>query len=196
MTRHSRALAGVLATVALVAVFGSGSATASRSLERTTEANVRGLALAITIESTVNITCEMTLAFSLHRLISKVEGALAGHVQTASVGRCSGGTARVLNASLPWHIRYRAFTGTLPSPTTILVRIFGTAMLGEALGVSCLYTGTLNGIATGVNPGEFLSLRIEEGETLFYVSGGIFCTSTAAVRGGFAISPTVRTRLV
>jgi hypothetical protein len=61
-------------------------------------------------------SCPVTLEGSFHSAtINKVIGALIGFISRASVGGCSTeGRASVLQESLPWHIRYGGFVGTLP----------------------------------------------------------------------------------
>ena len=63
------------------------------------------------------VECDVTLEGSLHeRTIAKVEGNLIGYITSAIVAnRCRRGSATILRESLPWHIRYLGFFGTLPN---------------------------------------------------------------------------------
>jgi hypothetical protein len=92
------------------------------------------------------IACPVTLEGSFHsKTLSKVAEALVGYLTKASVASasCTGGHARALTETLPWHVRYESFTGTLPSITSITTDIIGAAFLVEAFGfLSCLYTST------------------------------------------------------
>jgi len=82
------------------------------------------------------VRCELTLEGSFHyRTIVKRERALIGLVTRATIRRpCAAGEvwadngievvlegterARLSNASLPWHLTYEGFTGTLPNITS------------------------------------------------------------------------------
>jgi hypothetical protein len=75
------------------------------------------------------VNCPVTLEGSLHSAaVSKVSGALIGYITSAQVGQavlCEGGTATALTETLPWHIRYDSFTGTLPNITGVEWQIIG-----------------------------------------------------------------------
>jgi hypothetical protein len=90
------------------------------------------------------ISCPVTLSGSIHsRTISKVSGQLIGYVTRAMFGTCRGGRAIVLPATLPWHIRYLSFSGTLPNIEFIRVAIVGLGIQSEeAGGRTCLYLTT------------------------------------------------------
>jgi hypothetical protein len=93
--------------------------------------------------------CPVTIEGSFHsRTISKVSGQLIGYVTRAalSVPGCefTGGAEAmtILTSSLPEHIHYDTFTGTLPSIREIGVEVAGFSVLIRAFGVSCLYVST------------------------------------------------------
>jgi len=76
------------------------------------------------IESTGELsnTCHVTLEGSFHsRTIRKVEGTLIGYITRVTTGQCTLGTT-ILTETLPWHISYLGFSGTLPEITLMLVR--------------------------------------------------------------------------
>jgi hypothetical protein len=89
------------------------------------------------------IRCPVTLLGSFHsRTISKVSGQLVGFINhgTVAEARCTGGRARVLPETLPWHVRYDSFAGTLPTITRIRLQLINASFLVEAFGfASCLY---------------------------------------------------------
>jgi hypothetical protein len=62
------------------------------------------------------VLCPVTLEGRFHsRTISKVSGQLIGYVTSAFVGSaCTGGSGRALTETLPWHVQYLGFRGTLP----------------------------------------------------------------------------------
>jgi hypothetical protein len=87
------------------------------------------------------VVCGLTLEGSFHsRTITKVVGALIGYVTNAEVANCTRETARVLKETLPWHIQYVSFSGTLPNISSIRDAVTGFSFLVRAFGfVSCLY---------------------------------------------------------
>jgi len=89
------------------------------------------------------ISCPLTLSGTFHsRTLSKVSGSLIGFVDRASVGTnsCVGGRATVLALTLPWHVRYDSFEGTLPMITAVQIQLVGVAIQIEGfVGRTCLY---------------------------------------------------------
>ncbi len=167
-----------LLLTALIAVFAfslaAGTATANRGASVTTGEG--GQRILVIVPRLVfgggfgNITCSVTLHGSLHRTITKVEGTLAGMIEsvlidirncTESFGVENITDVRVL--TLPWHVRYVSFTGTLPTIRTARSIQLGTSFLidfgifgGDA---RCLYisnqgmeaTYDARGVATSIN---------------------------------------------
>jgi len=106
---------------------------------------------------TAAVRCDVTLEGSYHyRVLQKTPEALVGYVTGATVRRpCLGGEAWAFNGierqgtttlanSLPWHVRYESFSGSLPNITAVGQRLIGARFLVEAefLGVRlrCNYT--------------------------------------------------------
>jgi hypothetical protein len=86
------------------------------------------------------IECHVTIEGSYHsRTISKVLEALIGYISRVTVDetRCTGGSARILPESLPWHIRYNGFSGILPQITKIHIRIVGAGIILQVPNVRC-----------------------------------------------------------
>jgi hypothetical protein len=118
------------------------------------------------------VSCPLTLLGRFHsRTITKTRGLLIGYIDHARVGarggsaeNCTGGALTILTATLPWHVRYRSFTGTLPRITTVSLDLIGVALRIDNSGSVCLTrsdaaeptTGTItlneSGTATGLNP--------------------------------------------
>jgi hypothetical protein len=90
------------------------------------------------------VSCPVTLEGSFpSAILSKVSGQLIGYVTSAKVNgvrsACNEtGSATVLNATLPWHIRYDRFIGALPSITEIRIQLIGARFQVNAGGVVCL----------------------------------------------------------
>ncbi|HEV7773439.1 MAG TPA: hypothetical protein VGO48_09170 [Conexibacter sp.] len=72
------------------------------------------------------VECEVILNGTLHsRSITKTVLTLMGMITAGNVNRCSRGSATLLRETLPWHVRYSAFVGTLPNITSIQTRVIG-----------------------------------------------------------------------
>jgi hypothetical protein len=119
------------------------------------------------------ITCEVTMEGSFHaNTITKTLGTLIGYVTRAKVAHpCSGNraeywfhnaTEEILETSpgsLPWHVRYRTFTGFLPTPTGVEIQIAGIQLTAE-------YRGLTSCLASYGSSGE------EEGRTMLTLGRG------------------------
>ena len=91
------------------------------------------------------VECHVTIEGSFHsRTIPKVLEALIGYVSRVTVDetRCTGGSARYLPETLPWHMRYNGFSGMLPEITKIHIRVVGAAYRVQKEGNSCLIVST------------------------------------------------------
>jgi hypothetical protein len=77
------------------------------------------------------MTCPVTLAGAFHSsTLVKSAGTLFGYITLARIEdpRCVGGGATFLTATLPWHVRYASFTGTLPRITAITLAFIGVSL--------------------------------------------------------------------
>ncbi|MGN6190102.1 MAG: hypothetical protein ACTHOE_14500 [Conexibacter sp.] len=128
------AMVAVVALAALVSVASARTLSYSSQTWRTTFPNVE-------YTGAFNaVRCALTLEGTLHsRNVAKTAGALIGYVTRAShAAACGAGSAIVLAETLPWHLRYRSFTGTLPNITSVGLDIVEYAVsLREALGIFC-----------------------------------------------------------
>src|SRR5215218_2217608 len=156
MTKMNRCkLLGAVAGILLGAVVGSASARTFSTYGQTLRTvfflflreREAGERLQIT-GGFGTYACALTLEGSLHaRTISKVVSSLVGYINRADMAQCSSGgliESRVLREGLPWHVRYRSFTGTLPSIGNLAVSIIGFAMqIREGpFGLRCLGSST------------------------------------------------------
>lgn len=140
-----RSLAGVLAATAFALVLAvSASANHLSSSATTFRAVWAHMETRFSTESTA-IRCPMTIEGTLHAAtMSKVAGALIGYVTRASLSSaaCTGGEGVLAAESLPWHLEYERFAGTLPSisamefqivnPTINLIPIGGSRCTARA----------------------------------------------------------------
>lgn len=154
MTIRARsAFATMLAALTLALAIGTTNA---RNLSVSNQ-NIRAVWASLEFGNTVLsgvIRCPLTLEGSFSSAtIAKVRETLIGRISRASVAgaNCTNATMTIHQESLPWHIRYRMFFGTLPRIT----------------GVALLLVGVFFEIST---EGNTCSGRSEEGEPLNYIA--------------------------
>lgn len=159
----------------------------------------------LTFAATVGeaVTCPVTLEGTLHSsTITKTAGLLIGYVTRASIatngsttGRCTGGNGTILAATLPWHVQYSSFGGTLPNITSLTLRLIN-ASFQIANGSECLARTTAAepgvGIAEVANPTttrEILFLRLDETRRITLREGAFGCALANGVfRGNGAVT--------
>jgi hypothetical protein len=105
--------------------------------------------------------CAITLEESFHRgTIPKVRGALIGYLTRVTIApRCIRGSATVLTETLPEHIRYRGFTGFLPSiPRMVSDKTaVHTRIKDPTFGIECLMSGGTIGLTINREAGGVLT---------------------------------------
>jgi len=130
-------LAVVSATVLLGALVGSASA---GRLEMSSQ-NGRATWAAMTFSGgSGTVECEVVLEATFHsRTMTKTAGSLVGYVTAGNINRCARGGSTINRASLPWHVRYRSFAGTLPSIVGIEFTITGAEWTTRepSFGITC-----------------------------------------------------------
>ncbi|HEX7291735.1 MAG TPA: hypothetical protein VF250_11480 [Conexibacter sp.] len=118
------------------------STAAGRNLE------LRGTTFRAQFESLVLRTdsetlCHVTLEGSFHsRTFAKVLGSLIGYVTTARLGTCGEGRATILTVTLPWHVTYAGFAGTLPNISEFATHVIGLSLSTQNRLAVCLVTTT------------------------------------------------------
>lgn len=133
-------LAMLGATVLLGSLVGSTSARSFSATSQTWRATWREVRYNGAFG---NMTCEITLEGSLHtRTIAKTVGGLIGYISSATLGPCREGGATILRETLPWHMRYLSFTGTLPRIETIRENVVGFALRIREPLATCLGQST------------------------------------------------------
>jgi hypothetical protein len=167
MSTYARHVAvGFAAALMLALAVGTASARNLSPSELSIRATWNPIGLGT--EAATEVRCNLTLEGSFHsRTIPKVERTLVGFITRAIAGRpCSRNTGWVFNGternealgnttlpnSLPWHLTYERFTGTLPNPTSITFLLVNKRLLwrvNTGLGIIlCTYTtSAANGIA-------------------------------------------------
>ncbi|MBS1869468.1 MAG: hypothetical protein JSS99_07365 [Actinobacteria bacterium] len=99
------------------------------------------------------INCPVTLEGSFHaRTFTKTRDQLSGYITNAVVNNagCTEGHATILRATLPWHVTFQSFTGTLPNITGVRYDLIGAAFQIEpGLGIVCLASSSVTSPAAG-----------------------------------------------
>ena len=153
---QTRAILSAL-VAAVVLALAVGSASANELAYSEDQYDIRWAALEFTPTAGSIMRCPLTLLGSFHtRTIDKAEGALIGDIDHAvlrggsGAGECTGGTATILNASLPWHVTYESFTGELPDIDSYRIILVGASFeIINSLGINCLARTTLANPAAG-----------------------------------------------
>lgn len=155
----------------------------------------------------ISVECNVTIEGTFNeRILNKVRGLLIGHVTRAFIGNCVGeeneiyalnGIERLegvtVGNTLPWHIQYVEFLGTLPTISSIRIAIVDASFLvrSASLFELCLYRSTtaspwralmlLAPSGTGVVT-SFLNI---ESAPIPRAGGSVFsCPSTISPSGG------------
>lgn len=137
LNRVRRWLLGAVLTASVLALACSSASAIRLALSEPTFRAVWTPARFVVSGFTIN--CSLTLEGSFHSTsIAKVERSLIGYVTRAAAGSCSTGTMSVLTETLPWHVQYGSFTGTLPNISTVTTRIIGMSVGLNFLGTTCL----------------------------------------------------------
>ncbi len=168
-------LAVVSAAVLLGALTSAASARNLSSSSQTTTTLWRRMDFTGDISGTTE--CEVKLSGSFHsRTMAKVTTTLIGYITEATVLRCARGSATINQASLPWHRRYRSFTGTLPSITGLSETISGSEWtLRGPSGITCTVTGATLVLAYVLSSGTVTSASVSSTGRC----GGFFTTTLA-----------------
>jgi hypothetical protein len=171
MSVTSRSIRSLVAALTAIAMLSLGVVSAHAIKLSVSETGFRATwaPVRFTLESR-SINCNLTLEGSFHsRVIGKVERALVGYVARAAVGSCTGGTATVLTETLPWHVQYASFAGTLPNITSMKLRLIGASIrlaLAEFREFPCLGRTETNSpavlIANRNEAGTITNLRWDE----------------------------------
>lgn len=182
MRTHSRLLLAGF-TAALTLSLATANASAGRLSVSTRTFTITWASLnQFTTGGAGFISCPFTLSGSFHSsTIAKVSGALIGRINrgTIATASCTGGRETVNQESLPWHIRYEAFRGTLPNITGYDVEVIGVKMTLD-VGFVCTMQSTAANpwvLITNVFPtsGRVTSVTPDPGVLIPLTGSGGFC---------------------
>jgi hypothetical protein len=167
----------LLAALTTTAVMSFAVSTASARRFEVSEQRFRAIwtLLNFEVSGTATIQCPVTLEGSFHsKILSKVSGQLIGYITRAfvrgdSTSCLNTGTARVNAETLPWHVQYLRFIGSLPAITEIEIQLVGadfnvdpasiflpncrarTEQLHPAKGIILLTSGSANRLRANEN---------------------------------------------
>lgn len=144
-----------LATVTAALLMALGAVIASANRVSITEQRFTAKWTELIFEN-LGITvakCPVTLEGTFHSTtISKVTGSLIGYITRGTVGTCQTGSATLLQETLPWHVRYNGFTGSLPRFSGIRLLLINASfrVINTSLGINCLARTTATSPAGGI----------------------------------------------
>jgi hypothetical protein len=196
-TQAKLGLAALTAAVLLAAAVGSASA---RSFEVNNQ-NIRITWASLEFngsEFAEPVRCRVTLEGSFHtRTIAKVREALIGAITRATVAHpcITGGEGFALNGvertpnTLPWHVQYDSFEGTLPRISAITVILSRSSFLinnGICAGRYGNETDRIFGrtsVGAGGELGTITPIVGRNSATLVTRLSGIFCPGNGQLTG-------------
>lgn len=184
-------LVGSITAAALMLACGAASA---NSLSISGAFNARSFYIAWNLvqfgEDAGSVECPMSLQGTFHETtLGKSGGALIGHIvgHTLDGEACEGGDVTILSATLPWHVQYEFFSGTLPNISEIGVDVVGMAV-GIRTGIffSCLATTTslspmVLRLARNIESGTISAVILDPDEQI--PLSGTFCPEHGTISG-------------
>lgn len=192
LTRRVRCAAAALAAAAALLTALSGAALGrnfrvSTQHFRTTWTELRLIEYA---------PCRVTLEGSFHSAtFPKVRGTLIGSITRVDVAACTLGSFVALTETLPWHLRYQAFTAPegLPRISSVRVDIVGAAFLTRVETFwNCLFVSTttrpLTFDMTREAGGGITALTVVENTWLALFRALTVCPAEGQVRGSGGIA--------
>jgi len=135
MKFHQRLL---LCAAMTVLFLGLAIASASAGRFSYSDTGFRQTFRTISIEANnqIGVQCEATFEGAFHASTwRKVTGSLVGLIRVARLNNCIEGSANsgatVLSETLPWHIQYEGFEGTLPNITSLRFNEVGVSVIAR-----------------------------------------------------------------
>ena len=188
---------GLTALMASLLLASAISTASARSLS-VSNPNIRAVwsNLELVSPGIVTVRCRVTLEGRLHSsTIAKVERSLIGAITRADVDTeaCTNGRARPRTETLPWHVTYEGFTGTLPNITAIILLLsrirFQLIVPGLCTGDYGTSTTNITGRANLNASREITSLEAVEGRNSVGLnSGSFFCPGSGLFRNSGVVT--------
>lgn len=186
MRTRSRLPVALMATAVLmvVAVGAASANTLSLSNARDTAS---WTAFEVTAGTLGAAKCEVIPIITFHHgTFTKTAGTLIGVVEAVRIKNCTIGQIADIAATLPWHVRYSGFTGTLPNMTTVNVLIVGMGLeITTSGGARCRTTTTAETPARAIlnreGRGVITSIRLDETAGI-PMEGELLCAGSGEAR--------------
>jgi hypothetical protein len=137
------------------------------------------------IVTSETVRCAVTLEGSFHsRTVEKIGGRLVGYITRGNIqnNQCTGGNATVLSETLPWHLTYSNFRGTLPRIENVLMNLIRFGFIIRTAANTCraiteifrpfrgiINLNTTNGRVEGLRADETAGISLSNGP------GGALC---------------------
>jgi hypothetical protein len=130
-----------LTALVVIVIVGTAATAATARSFRSSHITQRATYTSIEVSGAFGTgRCPLTLEGAFHEYVTLKTASLIGFMERINLGACTVGTMRVLTETLPWHIQYVGFQGTLPNITRILTKIVGFAIsIREPFGLVCLF---------------------------------------------------------
>ena len=181
---------GLTALMAALLLASAISTASARSLSVSNQ-NFRITWSSLEFQSLIIVRCRVTLEGSFHsRTIVKMARTLIGAITRATVDEldCTNGNGRPRNETLPWHVTYEGFAGTLPNITAVFVLLsrlrFLLTVPGSCTGEYGIATDNITGRATLNASREITELEPVTGRnTSTLHSGTVFCPGSGRFGG-------------
>jgi hypothetical protein len=134
----------LLATAGAAVLLAALVSSASAGRLRINTQQIRSQWRSVEFNAIFTTRCQVTLEGTLHSsTMVKTIGSLIGYITRAILGPCATGAATILTETLPWHVQYSGFVGTLPEITSLSVHVIGAAFrIREPGGITCLARST------------------------------------------------------
>lgn len=206
MPRHTRFLLAVATTVTVLTF--AGSVSANKLSVNATRQRIVFTPISILTSGGNIINCNVTIEQGFHSAtLAKVAGSLIGVYTQAANSPCTGGRVTIHIPTLPWHMRYSGFGGTLPNINIMYQSILGLSARIQPTGsIACTMRSTVENparFAANVSAGGATrSLRADETagmplEGFFCAFGGeAFLRGTGTITRSGTTVQDVTTRLI
>ena len=189
MHHRTKTILPLLAATALLALAASGASARSFSFSEKNFELIWNPALTSKTQLTfgdnsgsIVIECNVTLLgrYSVNTVAKRTE-VNQGTINHGETEGCRNGTLTIRTETMPWNLRYRSFTGTLPAITTITTGMIGaTFRVRERNGATCISQTTTAEPGVGIIEERLTNLEtIRADETRTIRLGGEFLCNFA-----------------
>ncbi len=184
---RTRTRLGIAASlIALLLALSSMAASANRLSISSVRDRATWASFELTTSGFGTFKCEVIPMITFHRgTFTKTAGALVGTVLEVMIRNCTTAQIVAIGESLPWHVVFVNFTGTLPNITSVKFEIVGMGLEFESSGTRCRLRTTTerpaNVIFNVETGGRLSGIRLDETAAI-PLEGGFLCTLAGEAR--------------